>query len=103
MNRLASVKLFQTESKVCGQCGMKKHQSHGCCHDEVKVVKMDDDQNKSQQVAYSIQPPEPLIAITSDFIVASFTNVSVANHFENHSPPLLTGQEICLQNCVFRI
>jgi hypothetical protein len=82
---------------------MKKHKSHGCCHDEVKVVKMEDDQNKSQQVLYSVQAPEPVVALVSDFIVASYTNVSVTNHFQNHSPPLLAGQETYLQNCVFRI
>jgi hypothetical protein len=103
MNRLASVKLFQSETKQCGVCGMEKHEAGSCCHDEVQVVKMDDDQNKNKPVIYSFQAPEPAVAMVSDFIIAAFTNPETANHYQNHSPPLLTAQDTYLQNCVFRI
>ena len=103
MNRLASVKLFQAETKVCGLCGMKKHKSHGCCHDEIKVVKMEDDQNKANHIVASFEAPEQTVAEVSDFIIAPFTSEKQANYYENHSPPLLSVQDTHLQNCVFRI
>jgi hypothetical protein len=103
MNKLASVKFFQHETKVCGQCGMETHEAGGCCHDEVQVVKMDDDQNKNSPQVYFLQVPEPVATITSDFMVASFTNSVTGNHFQNHSPPLLSEQDTYLQNRIFRI
>ncbi len=42
-----SVHLFETSADVCGRCGMDTHESNGCCRDEVKVVKLEQDQNKT--------------------------------------------------------
>ena len=46
MDRLASVHFFGDESDQCGQCGMLLHENNTCCHDEVKVFKLEQDQNK---------------------------------------------------------
>lgn len=45
MKRLVSVHLFETSAKKCGKCGMEVHESDGCCRDEFKVVKLEQDQN----------------------------------------------------------
>lgn len=102
MNHLASVKLFATTTKVCDRCGMKMHKGKGCCHDEVKVVKLQTDHNKAQFI-HSIQAPEIALAVPSVFIVADILTVDKTQHFLNHSPPLLSRQDTYLQNCVFRI
>lgn len=103
MNRLASVHLFETEAKLCARCGMETHQSKGCCKDEVKIAKLQQDQNKIPIVVYDIPAIEQLITVPSEFIVASFINTAEQRHFHNHSPPLLSEQDTYLRNNVFRI
>src|SRR5688572_14926500 len=102
MNRLASVQFFGTEAKVCGKCGMHTEDSNGCCRDEVKVIMMDEDQQKAQAV-FLLQAPQAEITIPSAFIVIPSYNIVESCHWHNHSPPLLSGQDTYLQNGVFRI
>lgn len=103
MDRLASAKLYEQKSKKCGQCGMHTEDSNGCCRDEVKVVKMDDDQQVNFGFSYSLPSLDALSHETSEFIIASFYNVPLLRHYQNHSPPLLSAQDSYLQNSVFRI
>jgi hypothetical protein len=103
MKRLDSVTLFQTATDTCGRCGMETHESMGCCHDEVKVVKLEQDQTQAKVLFTNFQSPEPLAVQTSVFLVASFQNEEKARHFHNHSPPLLSAQDTYLQHNVFRI
>ena len=103
MNKLASAKLFAPKSKKCGQCGMNMHKAHGCCHDEVQVVKMDDDQRTTAAIHFELPPMADLYQLPSVFIVTSFYNAPASRHYNNHSPPLPAEQDTYLQNCVFRI
>ncbi|MEP7376103.1 MAG: hypothetical protein ABI675_22090 [Chitinophagaceae bacterium] len=103
MNRLTSAELFTGESKQCGKCGMNTDDSNGCCHDDIRIVKMDDDQKLTASVSFNLPAIEALVCEVSDFIVASFYNVPVTGHYQSHSPPLLSAQDIYLQNSVFRI
>jgi hypothetical protein len=103
MNKLASTQLFVTGSKECGKCGMHIDDSHGCCRDEVKVVKMEDDQKVTSAVAFDIHALTPPAQVPSEFIATSFYNVPLQGYTSFQPPPLLKGQEIYLQNCVFRI
>lgn len=103
MNRLASTELFAYEGDRCGKCGMHTDESNGCCRDEVKIVKMNDDQKLTTALSYVLPSLDALVQEPSEYIVTSFYNVPVARHFLNHSPPLLSTQDICLQNSVFRI
>lgn len=103
MKRLVSVHLFETKAKVCGLCGMKTHQSKGCCKDEVKVYKMAQDQTKIPVTIYSIPTLETAPVAISDLIVSNYYNVNERVHFHNHSPPLLSEQDTYLRNNVFRI
>jgi hypothetical protein len=103
MDKLASAELFATKGKKCGKCGMNMHKAHGCCRDEVKIVKMEDDQKVSPLVSFELPPLEQLPVLTSEFITPSSYTVPEQNDYQNHSPPLLTGPDTYLQNCVFRI
>jgi hypothetical protein len=103
MNKLASTELFAIKGKKCGKCGMNMHKAHGCCRDEVKVVKMEDDQKLTPAISYELPPADALFIVPSTFIATSFYNVPVQRHYQNHSPPLLTEQDTYLDNCVFRI
>jgi len=103
MKRLVSTHLFEAKVKVCGNCGMETHDSNGCCRDEIKVVKLVQDQSNNLLVSFQFLSLEPIQSIPSDFIVSSFFNIDVIRHFHNHSPPLLSAQDTYLQNGVFRI
>ena len=103
MKRLASVRPFQTHESVCERCGMETQESNGCCRDEVKLVKLVQDQNKLDVTSFSIPALEVISVTPSEFIVASFENNYFQRYFHNHSPPLLSSQDIYLQNNVFRI
>lgn len=104
MKRLVSTHLFETKSKVCGKCGMMMHKTNNhCCHDEVKVVKLQQDQITAPFFAFDFSAAKQISVFPSEFIFASFFNFYGQRHFQNHSPPLLQEQDTYLQNCVFRI
>jgi hypothetical protein len=103
MNRLASMQFFVSENKTCSKCGMHINKSHGCCKDEVKIVKMQIDQKTTSYTSFEIPSLETLVTIPSEFITTSFINADYTKHYQNHSPPLLTEQDTYLDNCVFRI
>ena len=103
MNRLASTEWFAMESKQCGECGMNMQKSHGCCHDEVKVVKMEDDQKITSSVSFDLPTLDMPAQIPSEFISTSFYNCNVTANPDNHPPPLLSDQDTYIANCVFRI
>ena len=103
MNRLASTQLFVSEKKFCDKCGMHTKKSNGCCHDEVKVVKLLQDQNTISGLSYNLPSIDATINIPSEFIDAAFHNIDEQKHFHNHSPPLLSAQDTYLQINVFRI
>jgi len=103
MKRLASTQLFATQKKFCGKCGMHTKRSNGCCHDEVKVVKLVQDQNTISGFTYDLPSIDATVNIPSEFIAASFYNINEQRHFHNHSPPLLSAQDTYLQINVFRI
>ena len=102
MGRVQSIDFYGAEKKICDKCGMSLDNTHGCCKEEVKILKLQDDQNKAQ-VSYSIKSIDVVATIPSDFIVATINNIERTSHFDNHSPPLLTKQDTYLQNRVFRI
>ncbi len=103
MNRLASTEFFASETKECPKCGMHIETSHGCCRDEVKIVKIDDDQKVNSLVSFDFPSLTAIIQKPSEFIATSFYNADNEKHYQNHSPPLLSGQDTYLQNRVFRI
>ena len=102
MNELASATLFEKDQDVCGMCGMH-NDNNGCCHDEVVVIKAEDDQNVTATPNYVVKapetewPPVPPLNLLQHFDPAGFT------HVVPPGPPLLTDQKLYLQNRVFRI
>lgn len=102
MKRLVAVHLFDA-SAICGKCGMDTFDSDGCCRGEVKVVKLQQDQNTPSFSSGDISYIEEVVSVPSQFINTSFQNIGVQHHFHNHSPPSLSEQDTYLQNNVFRI
>jgi hypothetical protein len=103
MNRFISFDLNPVSKNECGICGMDKSKSGNCCHDEVKFIKLQDDQNKAAQVAFDFTAVQSFAILTSQFITTSFYNADEIKHHVDHSPPLLSLQDLQIKNCVFRI
>ena len=102
MGRVQSIDFYASKKEYCGKCGMPISKTHGCCKDEVKIIKLQDDQNKTS-INISIKSIDVPAGIPSEFIAASFHKAELASHYNSNSPPSLTGQDTYLQNCVFRI
>lgn len=100
MNRFDSFQLGTSNTEVCGKCGMHTEDANGCCHDEVKIIKVQDDQ-QSSSLNYQFTSSEALVN-TPPFIAESIVDGDNEYVVNNHSPPL-SKQDTYLHNCVFRI
>jgi hypothetical protein len=102
MGRIQSVEFYGSEKEICDRCGMHINESHGCCKEEVKIFKLQNDQNKAG-FNYTIDNFKTPVFEVSPFMAGKLIDQDVSNCYNDHSPPLLKGQETYLQNCVFRI
>ena len=88
------------EAATCGNCGMEKDDD--CCKDEHKLVKNNSDQNTVgsillRQIA-RIDWPHFLLHASG-----CYPSFIIEKDLINHSPPVHTGVDIPVRNCVFRI
>lgn len=103
MDQLASTHFYGGKSEICGQCGMETDESTGCCRDEVKVVKLQEDQQSVMIAIFDFQlpfVPAPTIQESISFFIPEDSDKAPANI---HAPPLISEQDTYLRNCVFRI
>src|SRR6266487_4912868 len=101
MDSYDSVRLYKAASDWCTKCGMHT-KKHGCCHDEVKIIKLQNDYRISS-TTFSFENIQPTITTHSEFLYATVIN-DIALNKTDHSPPLLLSQrDAYIQNCVFRI
>jgi hypothetical protein len=101
MDSFDSLQLGASEFDVCGTCGMHKEDGNACCNDEVKIFKIQDDQQFSA-VNFKFAAPDAMVTTLPDLCKITY---AVSRHqlfLQNHSPPL-SHQDTYLQNCVFRI
>ena len=101
MDKLDSSRFGAAKSDICQKCGMHKDDANGCCHDEVKLIKIQDDQ-KAAGVNFTFYAPQTCIEHNSIFALNILRDNEKEFYFTNHSPPL-SKQDTYLQNCVFRI
>jgi hypothetical protein len=101
MDRYTSIKLYQPATNLCPICGMHT-KKQGCCHDEVKIVKLQSDYQTSS-VSFSIKNIQPAIAMPPEFFAVTLMNGKTVSLKIEHSPPLITQQDTYLQNRAFRI
>lgn len=101
MNRFDSLQIGVAKTEICGKCGMHTEDADGCCHDEVKIIKVQDDQ-QSASFNYKFNSPETLAEELPSFFEDILVSSDNGTSLNDHSPPL-PEKEIYLQNCVFRI
>ena len=88
------------EGNKCKNCGMEK--DGGCCKDENKFVK----NSLDQRAAGAIQLLQsPIINNYFSFINVdeNYSFYLVNEYPSSHAPPIKTGIDILVHNCIFRI
>lgn len=101
MDSYDSVRLYKAASDWCTKCGMHT-KKHGCCHDEVKIIKLQDDYQTSS-FSFLAESIQPTVTTVSEFLLTVLSEKDLRINKVDHSPPLLHQQEVYLQNRVFRI
>jgi len=101
MDSFDSLQLGAKKSDYCGICGMHKTNGNECCKDQVKIFKIQDDQQTSA-ISFKFSTPDAIVATLPVWNETSLIN-STHQLFLNDPSPPLSKQDTYLQNCVFRI
>ena len=105
MDKLVEQNLWHSEKEQCGNCGMEKSQQadDGCCKDEHKQVKLENDHYKSGVAFQAMQLSAIALPVYfNQFPSVTFPSVTEENP-RSHAPPRSYGLAIYKRNCVFRI
>ena len=101
MDTYDSLRLGDSTSDYCGKCGMHTSESNGCCNDEIKIFKIQDDQ-QTASISFKFSTPDAIVVQLPVWNEALSITSAHQLFLNNHSPPL-SKQDTYLQNCVFRI
>lgn len=101
MDKQQSVGLGASKADVCSKCGMQKEENNGCCRDEVKVVKLEQDTRNAKLLMPSFELTLP-VAFLSTYLLSLFYNFTQTVAGTAFGPPL-HETDFCVANCVFRI
>lgn len=103
MDKLHSWQLGTEESEKCGKCGMGTSEGDGCCRDEVKVIKLQQDVVSSQYVTTGVVSPTFFQSFVSAFLLPVPANGSPDPAYLSYRPPLIGQHKIYISNRVFLI
>lgn len=101
MDRYDSFSLYKAAGDWCPKCQMHTN-GQGCCHDEIKIVKLQNDYQTSS-TTFAFKDIQPAIVTLSEFLFVTPSDEDISLNKTDHSPPLLSHQDIYIQNRVFRI
>ena len=101
MDELDSVRLYAAKSDYCTKCGMHTR-DHGCCHDEVRIVKISDT-HQGSDLRFSLASLTPVVVPVPEFLQSLSIDRQDAEEYPGHSPPIPIQPDTYLQNCVFRL
>ena len=102
MNQFAGWDLWHNDKdNECSKCGMKENKG-GCCKDEQKQIKIEDDHQKST-VAHSIQITATP-AIITPYPSFTFNAIGLAQYIPaSNAPPPIPQERLYVLNCVFLV
>ena len=101
MGHFSSVELYKQPAKSCSTCGMRV-KNPKCCHDEVKLIKLQNAHQHSSFV-YNHEIVLSSLVTTFNYVAFTVTNEKASINKITHSPPLISQQDTYLQNGVFII
>lgn len=98
MNKLVNWSLNDDGNK-CKNCGMEK--DGNCCKDESKFVKNSLDQTATGAIQLLLAPTTDPVAFMN--VDENYSSYLTNEYPANHAPPIKTGIDILVRNCIFRI
>jgi hypothetical protein len=103
MDKLIGWSLKHSKGNRCSTCGMsKKQKGKGCCKDEYKQLKLQNDQKTA--VSYQSIQLSSVAILTNFFITPSANLPSLAEENPlSHAPPGSKSIPLYIRNNVFRI
>lgn len=103
MGRFVEWKLGHNNNSTCGLCGMerKSGSAKGCCRDEYKHIKIDNDQKLSENYVQLNETVSEITPIGSDHSI--LPSVVAGNFAQINGPPPLCHISLGILHCVFRI
>ena len=99
MDSFASVSIGHKEKKGCDLCGMD---NRGCCHDDVKVIKLDNSQYL-QTSTHSFPNHTEVVFNDASFLIAHPISHLPSADYGLHTSSFREGPPLFLMNCNFRI
>lgn len=105
MGKLADWSLAHNTTDTCDNCGMGKTEGNdnGCCKDEQKVIKNDNDQKTTESIHFKFTLPVIDLPIaffsSSDFQRSSLTEQQPVGN----APPPGRDVAVYIRNCIFLI
>lgn len=103
MDKLIGWSLNGAAGNKCDKCGMEKKDSKGCCKDEHKQVKLQNDQKLATIVGANLVSPGGIPEHSMNgFQLWQFPSAAACFPLK-HSPPDERPVSAYLRNCVFRI
>lgn len=99
MGNWEGVDLCFVQQDPCSNCGMDAAGNEGCCRDEIKVVKLQQDLLTAKQAVPVFEVPVAVLPFTVQQVayITSETGCKIKAGPPGNSPP------VYLTNCVFRI
>jgi len=91
---------LNNEGSKCKNCGMEK--DGGCCKDVNKFVKTSIDQSTTGAIQL-LQAPVIDTHIPFSNVDENYSFYLPNEYPTSHAPPIKTGSDILVRNCVFRI
>jgi len=101
MGRFSSMELYKQPAKSCSTCGMRV-KNPKCCHDEVKLIKLQNVHQHSS-LAYNHDVTQSSLFAAFCYFTTFLENEEAAPNRIIHSPPLPSLRDVYLLNGVFRI
>lgn len=104
MGKMVEQNLWHEQKKTCSKCGMENsQQDNGCCKDEHKQVKVENDHYASAVVFHSMQLASAALPVTFlEIPDIAFSSITEENP-TGHAPPRSSGIALYKRICVFRI
>ena len=102
MDELVSWSLVSGGESICSNCGMHKEDSKGCCKDEQKQVKLDEEQKITNVFTSAFSCPIEISVLPVDHYTFVTSSVAITCPV-SHAPPDKAPIPVYLSNCVFRI
>lgn len=104
MDKLVNWGLDHSNDKTCSECGMEKgkEKDNGCCKDEHKQVKLENDHKGT--VSFQLAELISVALPPHEFELPRISLPTVTEQYPlSHAPPQDGDIAVYIRNCVFRI